>query len=68
MTTTAERRLGLLPNIDFALTALARTLRLPREAPYLIFATGRTVGWIAHAIEQYESDRMIRPRAQYVGT
>jgi DNA-binding LytR/AlgR family response regulator len=31
------------------------------------FALGRTVGWIAHAIEQYADDQIIRPRARYIG-
>ncbi|MDH3590702.1 MAG: citrate synthase family protein [Planctomycetota bacterium] len=55
------------PNIDFALVALARTFDLPRDAPFALFALGRTVGWIAHAIEQYETDQLIRPRARYTG-
>jgi citrate synthase len=32
-----------------------------------IFILGRTVGWIAHAIEKYESGVLIRPRARYLG-
>ena len=32
-----------------------------------LFAMGRTIGWIGHALEQYQIDRMIRPRARYVG-
>lgn len=32
-----------------------------------LFAMGRTVGWIGHAIEQYRIGRIIRPRARYVG-
>jgi citrate synthase len=32
-----------------------------------LFALGRTIGWIGHAIEQYQENRMIRPRARYVG-
>ncbi len=55
------------PNLDFGLVALARALGLPQEAPIVLFAIGRTSGWIAHALEQYESDRLIRPRARYVG-
>ena len=54
------------PNVDAALAALACALDLPRGAASLIFALGRTVGWIAHALEQYEG-RMIRPRARYTG-
>ena len=54
-------------NIDFALAALARVLRLPPGSPLVVFAIGRTIGWIGHAIEQYATDHLIRPRAKYVG-
>ena len=56
-----------LPNVDFGLVALARCYRLPEHAPLLLFALGRTAGWIAHAIEQYAAGDLIRPRARYVG-
>ncbi len=55
------------PNVDFALVALARTLRLPPGAALALFALGRTVGWVGHAIEQYQADIILRPRALYVG-
>jgi citrate synthase len=55
------------PNVDFALAALARVLRLPAGAPLTLFAIGRTIGWVGHAIEQYETGQLIRPRAKYVG-
>jgi len=55
------------PNLDFGLVALARTYRLPAHAPIVLFALGRTAGWIAHAIEQYGSGELIRPRANYTG-
>lgn len=58
---------GLLPNIDFALTALARALGLPPGAPLALFALGRTAGWIGQAMEQYQMGQLIRPRARYVG-
>ena len=58
---------GEYPNLDFGLTALAHALQLPSEAPMAIFALGRTVGWIAHAIEQYADGQLIRPRARYIG-
>ena len=57
----------LKPNIDFALVALQRCWQLPDRAPLALFAIGRTVGWIAHAQEQYGDERLIRPRARYVG-
>ncbi len=55
------------PNIDFGLAVLAECLQLPRGAPLTLFALGRTLGWVAHAMEQYASGEMIRPRARYVG-
>ncbi len=55
------------PNVDFALAVLARVLGLPSGGALALFALGRTVGWLGHAIEQYEMDRIIRPRARYVG-
>ena len=55
------------PNVDFALAALARVIGLPAGSPLMLFAIGRTIGWIGHAIEQYQTDHLIRPRAKYVG-
>ena len=55
------------PNLDSGLAAITLSYRLPREAPVVLFALGRTIGWIAHAIEEYETGRLIRPRARYVG-
>ena len=55
------------PNLDFALTAVSRVLRLPPGSPIVLFAAGRTIGWIGHAIEQYATGQLIRPRAKYVG-
>ena len=56
-----------LPNLDFGLAAVTRVYGLPDHAPALLFALGRTVGWIAHAIEEYASGQLIRPRARYTG-
>jgi len=58
---------GRRRNVDFALAAVAIGLGLPRNAGLGLFVIGRTVGWIAHAIEQYESGILIRPRARYLG-
>jgi citrate synthase len=57
----------MLPNIDFAGAVLAQALHLPPGSAISIFALGRTIGWIGHAIEQYRIDRLIRPRARYIG-
>ena len=69
-TAVAEEALDLLgerPTVDFGLVALARALGLPPGGALALFALGRTVGWIGHAIEQYQSGSLIRPRARYVG-
>jgi citrate synthase len=55
------------PSIDFALAALEHILQLPYGTGLTLFAIGRTAGWIGHALEQYQSQRLIRPRARYIG-
>jgi citrate synthase len=59
--------LQLSPNLDFGLVAITRTYSLPAYVPLVLFALGRTVGWIAHAIEQHATGDLIRPRARYTG-
>jgi citrate synthase len=59
---------GIAPNIDCALLVLEQRLRLPTGAAFAIFAAGRTVGWIAHALEQWRDGTLIRPRAVYPGS
>ena len=63
----ANSLLNDYPTIDFALVILARAMELPPGAALALFGIGRTIGWIGHAIEQYQLDRLIRPRARYVG-
>lgn len=62
-----QHMLGEHPTIDFGLATLALALELPAGAALALFALGRTIGWIGHAIEQYQKDQLIRPRARYVG-
>jgi citrate synthase len=59
--------IGRHPALDFGLAALSQALRLPDGGAVALFAMGRTIGWIGHAVEQYAIDRMIRPRARYIG-
>ena len=63
----AREQAGELPSIDFALSLLAHTCRLPPDAPLILFAMGRCAGWLAHALEQVQTGQLIRPRARYVG-
>jgi citrate synthase len=58
---------GKQPNLDFALVSLRRALRLKPGSAVALFAIGRTVGWIAHALEQQIEEKLIRPRARYTG-
>jgi citrate synthase len=55
------------PTIDLGLVALGKALELPERTPLALFALGRTIGWIGHAIEEYAQNRLIRPRATYTG-
>jgi citrate synthase len=59
--------IGEYPTVDFGLVTLTQALRLPPGGAITLFALGRTIGWIGHAIEQYQLDRIIRPRTQYSG-
>lgn len=56
---------GTHPNVDFALAALTRSFGLPRDAPFQLFALGRSIGWAAHMVEQIMSGSIIRPRGRY---
>lgn len=62
-----ERETGDKPNCDAALAAMTRSLNLPDEATFSVFALARMTGWLAHAMEQRETGRLIRPRARYTG-
>ena len=55
------------PNVDLALAALAHVTGMTRGAAEAIFAIARTAGWIAHALEEYDRNTPIRPRAVYTG-
>lgn len=58
---------GLFPNVDLYSGDVYRALGIPRELFTPVFAVSRVSGWTAHIIEQHEHNRLIRPRAQYVG-
>lgn len=58
---------GLQPNIDVALAALVAHRKLPTDAAFALFATARSVGLLAHSLEQLGTAEVIRPRGRYVG-
>ncbi|MGD9615121.1 MAG: citrate synthase [Alphaproteobacteria bacterium] len=66
-TAAAKQLTGQHPNVDFGLGAAVTALGLPGGSALALFVVGRTVGWIAQAIEQYERGVLIRPRARYTG-
>ena len=60
-------RTGLPVNVDFFSAVVYDALGIPPDFCTSIFAVGRVAGWCAHALEQYADNRLIRPRAAYVG-
>lgn len=61
------REKGLLPNVDFYSASVYTYMGIPRDLFTPIFAMSRVSGWIAHILEQYANNRLIRPRAEYTG-
>jgi len=61
-------RTSLPVNVDFFSAVVYDALGIPPDLCTSIFATGRVAGWCAHALEQQADNRLIRPRAEYVGS
>jgi citrate synthase len=57
----------LPPNVEIMAALLLDAVGIPREAFTPVFAVGRSAGWLAHAMEQRKTGRMIRPTSAYVG-
>ena len=66
METMASEK-GLYPNVDFFSASVYGTLGIPTDLFTPIFALARITGWTAHLLEQWEDNRLIRPRAAYSG-
>lgn len=64
---TMKAEKGLDPNVDFFSAAVYYMLGIDIDLYTPIFAMSRTAGWTAHAMEQWANNRLIRPRAAYVG-
>jgi citrate synthase len=54
-------------NVDFYSASVYYMLGIPPDVYTPIFAVSRISGWAAHVLEQYEHNRLIRPRAEYIG-
>ena len=61
----SEKKLN--PNVDFYSASTYYTLGIPIDLFTPIFAVSRVSGWTAHVLEQYANNRLIRPRADYIG-
>ena len=62
-----RREKGLYCNVDFYSGSSYHVMGIPRDLFTPIFAASRVAGWCAHVLEQQEDNRLIRPRAEYVG-
>jgi citrate synthase len=58
---------GLAPNVDFYSSSTYYQMGIPIDIYTPIFVMSRVGGWVAHILEQYADNRLIRPRARYVG-
>jgi len=58
---------GLKPNVDFYSASAYYALGIPLDLYTPIFAMSRVSGWCAHVLEQLANNRLIRPRAEYIG-
>jgi citrate synthase len=54
-------------NVDLYTASLYHAIGLPAELFTPIFAVSRTVGWTSHILEQWSNNKLIRPRAEYIG-
>ena len=61
------RAKGIYPNVDFYAGAVYSLLGIPDEQFIPMFAVGRMPGWVAHVLEQYDDNVLIRPLLEYTG-
>ena len=62
-----RREKGLYPNVDFYSASTYYMMGIPLDLYTPIFALSRISGWTGHILEQYADNKLIRPRAEYVG-
>lgn len=61
------REKGLYPNVDFYSASTYYMMGIPLDLYTPIFAVSRIAGWTGHVLEQYADNKLIRPRAEYIG-
>jgi len=64
---TMIKEKNINPNVDFYSSIVYHDLGIPIDLDTPIFAIARISGWIAHALEQYSDNKLIRPKEQYIG-
>ena len=64
---TMKSEKNINANVDFYSATVYYTLGIPVDLFTPIFAVSRISGWTAHILEQLENNRLIRPRAEYIG-
>lgn len=57
----------IYPNVDFFSASVYYTLGIETDLFTNVFACARMAGWTAHVIEQWQDNRLIRPKAEYIG-
>lgn len=62
-----HERKGLIPNVDFYSATVYYSMGIPIDLFTPVFAASRVSGWCAHVLEQYQNNRIYRPRGNYVG-
>lgn len=62
-----KKEKGLPANVDFYSASVYHCLGIDHDLFTPVFAISRTSGWLAHILEQYANNRLIRPRADYIG-
>lgn len=58
---------GMFPNVDFYSASAYYLMNIPLDQYTPIFAVSRISGWTGHILEQYANNKLIRPRAEYIG-
>ena len=58
---------GMFPNVDFYSASTYYLMGIPLDLFTPIFAVSRISGWTGHILEQYANNKLIRPRAEYIG-
>jgi citrate synthase len=58
---------GMFPNVDFYSASTYYLMGIPLDLYTPIFAVSRISGWTGHILEQYANNKLIRPRAEYIG-